>query len=180
LAIGEIAMRFLIALLMLSTMYAVVHAEVKQGSTDGFIVEHRFHITATPAQAWEALGHPELWWPKDHTWSGSASNLSLKTELGGCFCERWKDGGAEHGRVIMVQREKLLRMNAALGPMQDMAISGVLSIALAKKDDGTDAVVTYRVSGTAEHGFDKFVAGVDQVLGQQFGNFATFASAKHP
>jgi hypothetical protein len=79
----------------------------------------------------------------------------------------------------MVQKNKLLRMNAALGPMQDMAVSGVLSVALAAKDDGTDAVVTYRVSGTQEHAFDKFVAQVDQVLGQQFGNFASFAS-KHP
>ena len=171
---------FRISLLLLALFSGTSQAEVKQGTADGFIIQHHFHITATPAQAWAALGHPEQWWPKDHTWSGSPANLSLKTELGGCFCERWKDGGAEHGHVIMVQKEKLLRLSAALGPMQDMAISGVLSIALAAKDGGTDADITYRVSGTAEHGFDKFVAGVDQVLRQQFGNYATFASGKHP
>lgn len=168
-------MRQLVPILLLS-FAAAAHAEVKQSAADGFIVEHKFQIAATPAQAWQALGHPERWWPKNHTWSGSPKNLSLKTELGGCFCERWKDAGAEHGRVIMVKRNELLRLNAALGPFQDMAISGVLSIALKAKDQGTEAIVTYRVSGTAEHGFDKMVPVVDQVVGQQFGGFAAYAS----
>jgi uncharacterized protein YndB with AHSA1/START domain len=167
-------MRKMLAVLL--AMFATTgHAEVKQSAADGFIIEHKFQIDATPAQAWQALGHPERWWPKEHTWSGSSKNLSLKTELGGCFCERWKDGGAEHGRVIMVRRNALLRLNAALGPFQDMAISGVLSIALAAKDGGTAATVTYRVSGTAEHAFDKMVPVVDQVIGQQFGGFAEYA-----
>ena len=151
---------------------ANAHAEVKQSAADGFIIEHKFQIAASPAQAWQALGHPERWWPKEHTWSGSPKIQSLKTELGGCFCERWKDGGAEHGRVIMVRRNELLRLNAALGPFQDMAISGVLSIALQPKDGGTAATITYRISGTVEHSFDKMVPVVDQVIGQQFGNFA--------
>lgn len=172
-------MRKTMAMLMLMAT-ATAYAEVKLGAADGFIVEHRFQIAATPAQAWRALGHPENYWPKDHTWSGSPKNLSLKAELGGCFCERWKDGGAEHGRVIMVRRNQLLRLSAALGPMQDMAISGVLSIALAPQDGGTAATVTYRVSGTAEHRFDKMVAVVDQVVGQQFGNFAAYASGRTP
>jgi uncharacterized protein YndB with AHSA1/START domain len=162
--------------ILLLLLAAHAHAEVKQAAADGFIIEHKFQIAATPAQAWQALGHPERWWPKEHTWSGSPGNLSLKTELGGCFCERWKDGGAEHGRVIMVRRNELLRLNAALGPFQDMAISGVLSVALASRDGGTAATITYRVSGTAEHGFDKMVPVVDQVIGQQFGGFAQYAA----
>lgn len=168
-------------LLLLPSLFATAaQAEVSQSAADGFIVEHRFQLAATPAQAWQALGHPERWWPKEHTWSGSPKNLSLKTELGGCFCERWKDGGAEHGRVIMVRRNALLRLDAALGPFQDMAISGVLSVALKPQDGGTVATVTYRVSGTAEHGFDKMVAVVDQVVGQQWRGFADYASSRKP
>jgi uncharacterized protein YndB with AHSA1/START domain len=155
-------------------------AAVKQSAPEGFIVEHKLSIAASPAQAWAALGQPARWWPKEHTWSGDAANLSLKLELGGCFCERWKDGGAEHGRVIMLRRNQLLRLQAALGPMQDMAVSGVLSIALAAKDEGTEATVTYRVSGTPAHGFDKMATVVDQVIGLQFGGWAAFAAGQGP
>jgi uncharacterized protein YndB with AHSA1/START domain len=153
---------------------AAGHAAVKQSSPDGFIVEHRLSIAATPAQAWNTLAQPARWWPKEHTWSGDAANLGLELKLGGCFCERWKDGGAEHGRVIMIRNNALVRLNAALGPMQDMAVSGVLSIAIAAKDEGSEATVTYRVSGTSAHGFDKIAPVVDQVVGLQFGGWAAF------
>lgn len=156
------------------------NAAVKQSAPEGFIVEHRLSIAAPPARAWAALGQPGKWWPKEHTWSGDAANLSMDLALGGCFCERWKDGGAEHGRVVMFKREQLLRLNAALGPMQDMAVSGVLSIAIAAKDEGSEAVVTYRVSGTPAHAFDKMATVVDQVIGLQFGGWASYAASAAP
>lgn len=150
---------------------------VKQSSPEGFIVEHRLRIAATPAQAWATLAKPARWWPKEHTWSGEAANLSLDLTLGGCFCERWKDGGAEHGRVIMLKRNELVRLNAALGPLQDMAVSGVLSVALVANDEGSEAIVTYRVSGTPAHALDKLAPVVDQVIGQQFGGWAALDAA---
>jgi uncharacterized protein YndB with AHSA1/START domain len=161
-----------VLVLLVST---TAQAEVKQSAPDGFIVEHRLSFAATPEKAWPLLAQPARWWPKEHTWSGDAANLSLETKLGGCFCERWKDGGAEHGRVIMLRTHKLLRLNAALGPMQDMAVSGVLSIALSAKDEGTEAIVTYRVSGTSAHNLDKIAPVVDQVVGLQFGGWASLA-----
>lgn len=152
------------------------HADLKQVSADGFIVTHRYDITAKPAAAWAALAQPGQWWPKDHTWSGDAKNLSLKLDAGACFCERWKGGSAEHGRVVFVENEKTVRIAGALGPLQAMAVSAVLEVTLKPNDVGTEAVVTYRVSGTSAHGFDKFAAKVDEVLGQQFGAWAGFAS----
>jgi uncharacterized protein YndB with AHSA1/START domain len=147
-------------------------AAVRQSAPDGFIVEHRLHIAATPAQAWATLAQPARWWPKEHTWSGDPANLSLSLTLGGCFCERWPDGGAEHGHVVLLRRNELVRLNAALGPLQDMAVTGVLSIAIAPKDEGSEAVVTYRVSGTPAHALDKLATVVDQVVGLQFGSWA--------
>lgn len=147
-------------------------AAVKQSAPDGFFVEHRLHIAATPAQAWATLAQPARWWPREHTWSGDPANLSLSLTLGGCFCERWPDGGAEHGHVILLRRNELVRLSAALGPLQDMAVTGVLSIAIAPKDDGSEAVVTYRVSGTPAHALDKLATVVDQVIGLQFGGWA--------
>lgn len=151
-------------------------AEVKLAAPDALVIEHRFQITATPEQAWEVLVHPERYWPKDHTWSGDPSNLSLVPHAGGCFCERWTDASAEHGRVIMALPGRLLRFRGALGPFQEMAVTGVMTIALAPKDGGTEAVVSYRLSGNPSHRLGDTAAGVDPVIRQQFAGFAGLAS----
>jgi uncharacterized protein YndB with AHSA1/START domain len=151
-------------------------AAVVRSAADGFVIEHTYRITAPPAAAWQVLLHPERWWPSDHTWSGSAANLSLVAEAGGCFCERWSDGSAEHARVIHVRTNQLLRLDGALGPMQEMAVTGVLTVRLVPVDGGTEARVTYQVSGDASHQLAELAPVVDKVLGQQFGGFAALAS----
>ena len=163
---------FVLALLPL-----VAAAELTQSATDGAVIEHRFQVATTPAAAWQVLVNPGRWWPADHTWSGSPSNLSLVPEAGGCFCERWDGNSAEHARVVMARPAELLRLRGSLGPLQEMALTGVLTVTLAAKDSGTEAVVTYRLSGDASHKLDSFVPVVDQVIGQQFGNFARAAVA---
>lgn len=158
-------------------MPAMASAAATQSSPDGAVVEHRFHIAASPQDAWDALVHPESWWPSDHTWSGDRSNLRLDPRAGGCFCESWGDASAEHGRIIMSQPGRLLRFRGALGPLQDMAVTAVLTVTLvAAEAGGTDATVTYRVSGDASHKLDTFVPAVDKVIGLQFGAFAAWAS----
>jgi uncharacterized protein YndB with AHSA1/START domain len=153
-------------------------AAVTQSSPDGAVIEHHFTVAASPQAAWNALVHPELWWPSDHTWSGDRARLRLEAQAGGCFCENWGEASAEHGRIVMAQPGSLLRMRGALGPLQDMAVTGVLTVHL-KPDDagGTEATVTYRISGDASHKLDTFVPVVDQVIGLQFGAFAAYASA---
>jgi len=159
---------------------SLARAEVKLAAADALLIEHHYRLAAPPARAWQALAHPERWWPQEHTWSGQRGNLSLRMALGGCFCERWKDGGAEHGRVVMLRRGELLRLQAALGPFQELAVSGVLGIALAAREGGTDVTVSYRVSGTSEHALDRMAPMVDQVLDQQFGGFAHYADGVVP
>jgi uncharacterized protein YndB with AHSA1/START domain len=151
-------------------------AEVRQSSADGAIIEHRFQIPATQEDAWTALIHPELWWPADHTWSGDPSYMQLNDQAGGCFCERWGENSAEHGRVIMALPGELLRIRGSLGPFQEMAVTGVLTVRLAAKDGGTEATVTYRLSGDASHQLAAMMPVVDKVIGLQFGSFARFAS----
>ena len=151
---------------------AIATPEVKQGAPDGALIEHRFQIAAPPAAAWQTLLHPERWWPADHTWSGVAGKVSLAPVAGGCFCERWEGNSAEHARVVMAKPGELLRLRGSLGPLQEMAVTGVLTITLAAKDSGTEAVVTYRLSGDPSHKLDGFIAAVDQVIGLQFANFA--------
>jgi uncharacterized protein YndB with AHSA1/START domain len=151
-------------------------AEVKLAAPDALVIEHSFQIAATPEQAWEVLVHPERYWPKDHTWSGDPSNLRLVPHSEGCFCERWTDASAEHGRVIMAMPGRLLRFRGSLGPFQEMAVTGVMTVRLAPSGGGTEAVVTYRVSGVPSHRLGDMAQGVDPVIRQQFAGFAALAS----
>jgi uncharacterized protein YndB with AHSA1/START domain len=154
----------------------VALATVENAAADTMLVRHTFTLAGTtPAQAWRALLTPGQWWPASHTWSGNASNLSLRAEAGGCFCERWADGAAEHGRVIFFKRDTLLRLDAPLGPLQEMGLSGLLQIALKPDGDATRAEVTFRVSGDSAHALDKLAPVIDGVLGEQFGRFADYA-----
>ena len=161
-----------IGALLALLLSATAAAGVKQHAPDGAVIEHRFQIAAPPAVAWQTLVHPERWWPADHTWSGVPGNLTLEPDAGGCFCERWDGNSAEHARVVMARPGELLRLRGSLGPLQEMAVTGVLTVNLTGKDGGTEAVVVYRLSGDASHKLDGFIAGVDQVIGLQFGNFA--------
>jgi uncharacterized protein YndB with AHSA1/START domain len=158
-----------------SVMPLAAAAEVKLAAPDGMLIVHQFQIAASAGKAWESLVHPERWWPEDHTWSGKRASLSLDPKAGGCYCERWDGGSAEHGRVVMALPGKTLKLNAALGPFLDMAISGVLSITLTEKEGVTTADVSYRVSGDPAHKLDGLAPIVDQVLGIQFGGFAKVA-----
>ncbi len=152
-------------------------AEVKSATPESMLIEHRFTIAAPAARVWEMLLHPERWWPADHSWSGKRENLSIEPAVGGCFCERWDGNAVEHGRVVMLMPGRLLRLDAALGPLQELAISGVINVALEEKDGATTLVVTHRVSGDTTHKLDAFAPVVDQVNGLQFGNRAAAAAA---
>ena len=155
-------------------------SEVVQSAPDGALIEHHFLVARSAEDTWHALIHPESWWPEDHTWSGSRANLSLAPSAGGCYCENWADGSAEHARVVMAIPGRLLRMRGALGPLQQMAVTGVLTVALEPGEAGAAITVTYRISGDSSHKLDQFVPVVDKVLGLQFGALAEFAGSEAP
>ena len=95
-------------------------AETSNVSPAGFIITFREEAKATPDEVWQAIVQLPRWWNDAHTYSGKASNLSLETLAGGCWCERWGEGqSAQHGRVILVQPGRVIRINASLGPLQD-------------------------------------------------------------
>jgi hypothetical protein len=53
-----------------------------------------------------------------------------------------------HGRVIYTQPGGMLRLDTPPGPLQEMAVTGVLTFRLTPQDGGTLITMSYRVSGT--------------------------------
>ena len=162
-----------IALLLASAGAA---GEVTESSASSFHVRHELAIAAAPAIAWNALATPGRWWPKEHTWSGDADKLSLALTAGGCFCERWEGGSAEHARVLMVRQRELLRMDAPLGPLQEMGLSGLLTLTLEPAGEGTEADVSFRASGDASHQLENLAPIVDRVVAEQWGRWVAYAN----
>jgi uncharacterized protein YndB with AHSA1/START domain len=157
-----------------------VRAEVKQSSSDGFFIAFSAPVAASSVKAYADVTQIQRWWSNDHTWSGKAANLSLKPEAGGCFCERWKGGSVEHGRVIMAMPGKLLRIETSLGPLQERALKGILDFWVKTEDSTTTLTVEYRVNGSSTSGLDQLAPGVDEVLGAQVDRLRRYIATGNP
>ena len=160
---------------------AAVHAETSGVSGAGFTVTHAVVVAAEPEQVWQAFTQLPQWWKSTHSWSGQALNMSLDAQAGGCWCERWGNGqSAVHGRVLLALPGSVLRLQAWLGPLQEVPVAGVLSFGTAKRDGETRLRVTYRVAGAADAGLDKLAAAVDGVLGEQTKRLNAFIETGKP
>lgn len=145
-------------------------ADILSASADSIVVQYKSDVAFAKADLWARLAQPSLWWSPDHTYSHIAANMSLKLTPGGCWCEMWKGGAVEHGRVIAIVPEQLLRLDTALGPLQELGVKGALSfeIADAKTAGHSTLTMTYRVTGGAASKLDALSGPVDRVLGEQF------------
>ena len=152
------------AFALLGLVPVLAAAEVKQASADSLLVQNQRTLRASPAGVYAALAEIGQWWSSEHTRSGQAAHLSLAPTAGGCFCERWDGQSVEHGRVIWASPARMLRLDSALGPLQALAVKGVMSFELAPGDGGTVLQFEYRVSGTAGSGLDRLAPAVDAML----------------
>jgi uncharacterized protein YndB with AHSA1/START domain len=153
--------------LLLSMVAMPARAEVKQVAADAFLVQHSRVLHAAPARVYAALVDIAHWWDGVHTWSGDAAHLRLDAHAGGCFCERWDGNSVQHMRVLWASPGQMLRMEGAIGPLQEMAVAGVMTFAL--KPDGKDTRLefSYRVTGAGSSRLDRIAPMVDRVLGGQ-------------
>lgn len=157
---------FTCALGLLFALHA--NAEVIESSADHFLIGFSAQVEAPPVKVYVAMTDVARWWSDEQTWSGKAGNLSLKAEAGSCFCERWANGSAEHGRVILAIKNEMLRLDTALGPLQEFALKGVLTFKLqAAENETTRLDVDYRVNGSSSSGLDQLAPTVDGVLAEQ-------------
>ena len=156
-------------------------AETSAVTSTGFVSSFREEVKATPEQTWVAITQLPRWWSSEHTWSGQAANMSVDLAAGGCWCERWGDGqSVQHGRALLVQPGRVLRFDAALGPLQELAAHGVLTIITSAQEGKTFLRMTYRVVGPADAGMDKLAPAVDQVMALQYRRLKTLAETGKP
>ena len=158
---------FCFTLLLTVTLPAA--AEVVRSGENGFTVSHSIAINAEPLVVYKTMtSQIDEWWNGDHSWSGDASNLYMKTDFGGCFCERLPNGGqVEHLRIIYLSPGQEIRFDGALGPLQQMAVQGRIIWKIVAVDEGSKVSFTYHVHGFYEGGFAALAAAVDGVIGEQ-------------
>ena len=167
--------RPVLAMLAVASWAAVAAAPaaalVVDQSPAGFTSRNEYMCTASPEKVWDALTNDiSRWWNPAHTWSGDADNLFLTGAAGEEFGEKLPDGGSvTHMEVIYADPGKLLRLRGSLGPLQAMAVVGVLSIELAPEGETTKLTVTYAVGGYGGAGGIEEMAGpVNGVIAEQF------------
>ena len=173
--------RWLIAALTLPpVMLASAHAAVIEANASGFTLENTIHVPTDADATWHALVNDVgRWWPRDHTWWGEASSLTIEPRAGGCFCERNGRQQALHMLVTFTDPGKLLRMTGGLGPLQGMGLHGALEFRFAPAEGGgTTITMFYRAGGYTPDDLSQFAPIVDQVQAQQLGALGTYLSVE--
>jgi hypothetical protein len=131
-------------------MPAVAGAEVVDVSADGFTLKAVIEVQAPAARVYDTIVNVGGWWDGEHTYSGDAKNLSIEARAGGCFCERLSgDGGISHMTVVYAAPGRTLRLVGGLGPLQELAVTGVMTWSLSDTPAGTRIEMTYAVGGYA-------------------------------
>lgn len=153
-------------------------AEIATSGADKFELTNTVVIPQKPEVVWRALIALPQWWDPAHTYSGKARNLSLSAKAGGCFCEIIPEDGSqiEHGRVVYLRPNKALRLYAALGPLQSLAVMGNLSWTLKAVEGGTELRQSYLVFGNVDGGLGALSSPVNSVMTLQFDRLTAYAS----
>lgn len=175
LVLGRVGLVLAIAGLTVLPCHSAI-AAVKDAAPAGFTVENTQVVPVDTETAWKALTQDvDRWWPKDHTWWGAASRLSIDARAGGCFCEIGGAQQAQHLTVTFVDPGKTLRMVGGLGPLQGMGLSGVVEFRLEPAEGGGTRITLYcRSGGYSPDDVGKFAPVVDKVQGQQLGGLADY------
>ncbi|MBZ5610270.1 MAG: ATPase [Acidobacteriia bacterium] len=160
----------LVAASLLALAPAAATPEVVDSSSGGFTVKTTLNIHAAPAEVYHRLiRNIGDWWNPRHSFSGDSHNLSIEEKVMGCFCEKLPNqGGVRHMEVVFLAPGQRLVMSGALGPLQPLAATATMTIALSAVEGGTKLEVTYAVAGYLPAGMNSFAGPVDSVVAEQF------------
>ncbi len=130
-------MRSLLTISILFLTLTPAHAEIMSSSGAHFELKHEAHSTLRPDVLWQRLIQPATWWHPDHTYSGSAANLSLNVTAGGLWREDWNKNSVAHGRVLYVEHGKIIRLEAPFGPLQGLGAYTIWTITITPNGNGS-------------------------------------------
>jgi hypothetical protein len=154
-------------------------AEVAASGDTGFVSHNVVEVPASPAMAWAMLARPGEWWNGEHSYSGSAANMTFEPVAGGCFCEAipaasgTAAGQVEHMRVVYIDpRVRTLRLAGALGPLQAEAVTGALTMKVEPSGSGSKITWDYVVGGYMRMPMAQIAPVVDAVVGEQLTRLA--------
>lgn len=162
----------LLALAGLALSAGAASAEVTARTSDGFTLSYQRRVPASADAVFAAIGTPGAWWSDAHTYSGSASNISIDLSPGGCWCEALAGGGGvKHAEAVLVwPAQWMVRFDAPFGPLQGMGTDAVLTMTWADAPDGGRLLKwSFVVAGP---GAGAVADPVDAVLGEQFNRLA--------
>lgn len=154
--------RMIVALFAL-TIATPATAEVTESSSNGFTIALSEPSQRSDAELWQRMQHPENWWSSAHSWSGDAANMSVEMRAGGCWCERVGDGVVVHGRILRIDADRAILLDAPLGPLNDAAVTTRLSWRI----DNQRVVWRYQVFGALPMPAAQLAPLVEAVLAEQ-------------
>lgn len=161
----------------------LARADVASAAAGGFVIEAEAEVAASPDAVWRDLARVGRWWNSAHTYSGAAANMRLDPRAGGCWCERWAGGSVEHGRVLAAfthEGARTLRLEAALGPLQELSVQAVLSFTIIPAGDGSKVTMSYRVAGDPALNLEVMAAPVNGVMMEQFDRLVRYSGTGSP
>jgi hypothetical protein len=152
-------------------------AEVASRSDTGFSLTFERPVTASPEAILAAVGRPSAWWSDAHTYSGSASNLTVVMQPGGCWCEALPGGGVKHAETLMVwPGERMVMFEAPFGPLRGLGADALLIMRWSYPEG--EAPRTLRWSFTVHGpGTGALADAVDEVTAEQFNRLVDHLSA---
>lgn len=159
---------------------ASARADVVESGPSGFAIQHSVQIAAAPDRVYAALTKPAKWWNSEHTFSGSAANLTLEARAGGCFCETWNGGSVQHSVVVTAMPGKMLRLRGALGPFQGQGMDGALTFTFKQSGNGTQLTFENVLGGYMKGGIGKWPSLADAMLTEQMDRLKRYVETGSP
>ena len=80
--------------------------------------------------------------------------------------------------VIYVQPGRILRLEGGLGPLQALAVTGVLTFEITTSFPVSKLTLTYTIGGYSPNGLKNLAPVVDRVLGDQLKRLKDYAEGK--
>ena len=164
-------MKRLLLAAVLSLTAGAASAEVTDRSAAGFSLSYERAVTASDEAILAAIARPAGWWSDAHTYSGSASNITVDLRPGGCWCEALPNGGVKHAEAILVWPEqRMVRFDAPFGPLQSIGADAVLTMSWAEAEGGARTLKwSFVVTGS---GAGAMAEAIDGVMSEQFARLA--------